>query len=336
MVVRFSIWPILCGSLIALTLSACSGEGAMTSAPTSSSAVSPPNVGEAIAGLNMPEFSSATGPVQAPMVETIAPIPTPMEVFKSLAPSEGLKLTPLFTTPLSDTDARIKRLEDAVQSVRNDFDTIMPTMVRTAAMGNNIENLVGKLNELNGVTDTPPSDQPMVLPPDLPPLNITDGLSPAEDRELLDEDCLLDEFCDSSEEDKTAATAAPTALSRPVTAEKAAAPIPGAVGDIKAIRIGDHPDMTRLVLDMTAKATVTATLQNDGKQLVLDLPQMNWTAKKTADALRGAKLISSYKYENGKLILDLLQPAQIKTQQVLPGENGSGFRYVIDLTAKTP
>ncbi len=79
-----------------------------------------------------------------------------METFRALAPEQGLKITPLFTAPVSDESARIARVENAVQGMRNDFDTIMPTMVRMASMEKDMRGLIDKLHVLTG--EAPPEE----------------------------------------------------------------------------------------------------------------------------------------------------------------------------------
>src|ERR1700722_15012736 len=110
--------------------------------------------------------------------ETIAPIPTAMDTFRALAPPDGLKFTPLFNENISDTNARIKRLEDAVQTIRNDVDTLAPTMVRMVAIEKDIKGLVAQLQTLtdqNQQGQNPqaqpafaPEVKPSKLPPSLP------------------------------------------------------------------------------------------------------------------------------------------------------------------------
>ena len=108
--------------------------------------------------------------------ETIAPIPSAMDTFRALAPPDGLKFTPLFNENVSDTNARIKRLEDAVQTIRNDVDTLAPTMVRMVAIEKDIKGLVAQLQTLTdqGQQAAPaepafvPTGTPSKLPPPLP------------------------------------------------------------------------------------------------------------------------------------------------------------------------
>ncbi len=115
----------------------------------------------------------APPPIGAAKQETIAPIPTAMDTFRALAPPDGLKFTPLFNENVSDTNARIKRLEDAVQTIRNDVDTLAPTMVRMVAIEKDIKGLVAQLQTLSDQSQPAqpafvPEGKPSKLPPSLP------------------------------------------------------------------------------------------------------------------------------------------------------------------------
>lgn len=103
------------------------------------------------------------------------------------------------------------------------------------------------------------------------------------------------------------------------------------VGDVQDIRIGDHIDKTRIVLETTAKADYKAMIDSDGRRLVIQLPQYNWKTAARWDAV-SANLVSGYSYAGGTLVLDLMTPASISSQQVMPTGNG-GQRIVIDLFA---
>jgi len=54
--------------------------------------------------------------------------PAQAETLPALSPPAGLQVTPLFKEPLTDTDALLKRLEDAVQEERNNVDAIISTL----------------------------------------------------------------------------------------------------------------------------------------------------------------------------------------------------------------
>lgn len=135
-----------------------------------------------------------------------------------------------------------------------------------------------------------------------------------------------------------AASPAPATLE---TAAPAPAPAPAPVprlpggptlGNVKEIRIGDHLDRTRVVLDLTAEAPYRARLENNGRRLIIDMPQLQWDAARRWDAI-SANLVAGYTYDDGQLTLELLSPAQIKSQSILPPNGNAYQRLVIDLYA---
>src|SRR5262245_20273637 len=101
-----------------------------------------------------PDNNAGRGPAPPAAVEAQEKKNTTMDAFRELAPPTGLKFTPLFAEPVSDEDARFRRLEDAVQALRNDFDTVTPSIVRLVAIEGDINNLVGQLETLTG-TEAP-------------------------------------------------------------------------------------------------------------------------------------------------------------------------------------
>lgn len=105
---------------------------------------------------------------------------------------------------------------------------------------------------------------------------------------------------------------------------------PPSIGSVAEVRVGDHQDKTRIVLDMTTTETVAVSLEDEGMRLVIDLPQLDWTGSPSWSA-ETAQLVSGWTYKNGKLYVDLLYPAVIKNQQVLEGSASALARLVVDL-----
>ena len=93
--------------------------------------------------------------------------------------------------------------------------------------------------------------------------------------------------------------------------------------------------MTRIVLDVSAKANFHADLDNDEHLLVIELPDSGWDAAKAAPSL-DSPLVKSWNVEamdggkGSRLILQLKGPARIAGQVTMPG---SPFKVVIDLAA---
>ncbi len=65
-----------------------------------------------------------------------------------LQPSMGLNTKRLFSESLGNENARLDRLEAAVQAMRDDFDTLTPSISRLIAVESDIQELVNQLNTL--------------------------------------------------------------------------------------------------------------------------------------------------------------------------------------------
>lgn len=319
-------------------------------------------------------------PPSAPAAEIPQSSPV-MDTFRALAPPEGMKFTQLFAQPVRSDNERFSRLEQSVQALRNDFDTVMPTMVRLAAIEKDIRGLVEQLETLTSgmPADTGPvpvpevEAQPVVqAPAEAPPVNTAPEKEIPQEiqKEIPGEDVVGGTEGAAS----NVAAATPKTPSSPVTpgaapagqlppegaaptssrteapisiapAPKAAAepkpdlpaaengppPQKPAAGQALGIRVGDHLDKTRLVIELSAKPEYAAAVENGGKRLVVSLPGMEWKAAPSWEA-DAAALVSAYAFAGGKLNAEMLYASEIKGQQVLPPSDDHGnYRLVIDL-----
>lgn len=410
-----------------------------------------------LSGCTFADQNATNGKAAPPAAATVAQQPTgptPMDTFRALAPPEGMKFTPLFASPVKDEGQRFARLEQSVQALRNDFDTVTPTMVRLAAIEKDIRDLVTQLRTLDDAGPiveavpvapvavapvtamaTPtkaPASAPVVVAPvaqakpvpptapisPVPPAsNVTAQIKPPQPEVISPKPAPAlshglpgkDVTGGTEAAPATQAVAGKPAASLPVTPEAAstgqlppegaasppstqqvivpapkvvpsvpvspavapavqlpkapppleltpvmpsaetavvtpqpsidatATPQPAAkiamgpiLGDVKAIRVGDHIDKTRIVLDVTTKAPFKVRLENEGRRLVVEMPQYAWQTD-TAWKAMSAALVSGYQYADGALVIDLLAPAVIQQQVSLPASEGTGPRIIIDL-----
>ncbi len=351
--------------------------------------------------------------------------PTPMDTFRALAPPEGMKFTPLFAVPIKDDAQRFARIEQSVQALRNDFDTVTPTLVRLAAIEKDIRELVTQLRTLNDgapIAEAPvapvavapapapalaapvtakqvavqPQQAPVPLVPPAPvtvtssikqPAPVAPVVSPVPDKGInaggTDTAPAVQAVAGKPApslpvtpeatptgpkppEGVASPSSAPVAPAKakpvpvvppapsapppmdltpvlPQHAQPAAQPTPAPapavapavtmgpiMGDVRTIRIGDHIDKTRIVLDVTAKADYRARLENDGRRLVIELPQYAWKAETSWKDV-SAPLVSGYRYADGALVVDLQAPVTIRQQASLPAADGAGPRIIIDV-----
>jgi N-acetylmuramoyl-L-alanine amidase len=101
------------------------------------------------------------------------------------------------------------------------------------------------------------------------------------------------------------------------------------------VRIGQHGDMTRFVLDLTDKVEFQVFTLADPNRIVVDLPQFTWNGPTTGgDTKHG--LISGYRYGvfqagQSRLVLDLDHPALVKHAFLIPPRGEFGYRFVLDI-----
>lgn len=104
---------------------------------------------------------------------------------------------------------------------------------------------------------------------------------------------------------------------------------------VQDIRLGVHPDKTRLVLDVDREVAIKAFKMTNPNRIVLTLPKSQWNVPfKSGERRLGA--VSSIRYSNtlggeGRLSLELGYSVTIDQTLVLPSKDGDGKRIVIDL-----
>lgn len=103
---------------------------------------------------------------------------------------------------------------------------------------------------------------------------------------------------------------------------------------INAVRIGAHPEKTRLVLEMDQTADFRSFILQSPDRLVIDLPDFNWqagsfTAQGMFNNLRTGQLQAGIM----RIVLDLNNPAKILSAFLLPKNGIAPDRLVIDIKA---
>ena len=102
------------------------------------------------------------------------------------------------------------------------------------------------------------------------------------------------------------------------------------------VRVGAHADFTRFVLELEKPSPYRLLTLQDPYRIVVDLPQVKWSAPGSAVAGKGAGLIEKYRFGQfqagvSRFVLDLAAPSAIKAHFRLGPEPGAGHRLVIDL-----
>ena len=121
-----------------------------------------------------------------------------------------------------------------------------------------------------------------------------------------------------------------TSSPRSTTKASESAPI------IKDLRIGDHLDKTRLVLDMTGDPSYTTRFEMDAMRLIIDVKGATWDGGSRMWEASSAALVAGYtvqKTEKGeKITIDMLAPASIQRENVItPNADNKSYRLLFDV-----
>lgn len=109
--------------------------------------------------------------------------------------------------------------------------------------------------------------------------------------------------------------------------------------EIASIRLGNHEDYTRFVLDMSTEVKPRVFTLADPYRVVIDLPEAKWNTSENAGR-DGKGLVRGYRYGlfkpgNSRIVLDMSGPARVGRIFNLKPSNGKGHRLVVDLQSVT-
>jgi len=214
----------------------------------------------------------------------------------------------LFGKSLKTDNERLNRLERSVQSLRNDFDTIQPSIRRLMAVESDIQELIGELKQL--------SDDPNRMRP---------AMTPVVEEAMVTRAPVKNTYVPPKKK----------MASNPKSYQKKSAPpVEGGMTTVFDVRSGEYTNRTRLVLDANAKTSYNIDIDNNENILVVDLANTNWTAA-TSKSFPKSSVISSYNVEasdNGNLmVIQLKKDVKISYKATLPANKGNGKRIVLDI-----
>jgi len=221
----------------------------------------------------------------------------------------------LFGRSLRSDEERINRLERAVQSMRNEFDSVRPSIRRLSALEGEIQTLIKELRTLNGTPEPASRAQQYRVP-----ANLSASSTPA----IRAPQQIVNNYSPP----RSVTAAKPTSYQK-----KSPPPASGGQATIYDVRVGEHPGRTRLVLDSNNRTAFNVDIDNAENIAVIDLPNAAWSASMAKNFARSS-FISSYNVEpsgNGHiLILRLKRNAKVSYKDDLKGTKGASRRFVID------
>lgn len=283
---------------------------------------------------NSSNDSSANAPI-APMSPPVAgqrPAPAgtvgttyDKDGLPELQPSRGVNVDELFAADISDPVQRVQRVENAVIELRRDLDAVMPAIVRLVAIEKDMAQLVTQLQTL--LRNEPPTA------PTMPAMNEPQDIDPEGQR--------------TERPVQPPAQAAPpprqavAAQSEdpPQQAAPSESASPAIQGDVtvKRLRIGEHSDKTRLVLDVGGKPQYSYDLDNSENLLVIELPNAGWSGQQSWSSSK-VPLMASYSVQpsgdGSRLIIQLKKPVRVIKDTILAPNGSPDHRLVIDLAAQ--
>ncbi|MFZ5791606.1 MAG: N-acetylmuramoyl-L-alanine amidase [Pseudomonadota bacterium] len=119
-----------------------------------------------------------------------------------------------------------------------------------------------------------------------------------------------------------------------------APPAAKAATEVLGIRLGVHPDKTRVVLDLSDLVSYRTLLLRNPYRLVVDLQDATWNLASDGP-LPGRGLVASLRYGpfalgTQRLVLDLNGPVALKQAGLIPGAGPVAMRLVLDLVVTAP
>ena len=224
----------------------------------------------------------------------------------------------VYSPAVPDTQARLESLERSVADLRMEFDSVLP------AIRELIE--AGKADRIAVASGTP-SGTPAPLAASAPPAVMPGAVASVSAPKTPVHETI-----------PTAAAPNPVSTKVPVASPppSAQASIAAASGGVTGVRVGVHPDRTRIVLDLSGPATFQTDLDNGERLLLVDLPQTPWSAPER-QAASGKSLVTAWSAQSaheGKgttAVFQLSGPVKILTSSTLRPDGKSGDRIVIDL-----
>ncbi|MGN6517543.1 MAG: N-acetylmuramoyl-L-alanine amidase [Rhizomicrobium sp.] len=101
------------------------------------------------------------------------------------------------------------------------------------------------------------------------------------------------------------------------------------------VRIGEHPDRTRFVIELSDPLKLRVFTLANPNRVVIDMPEVLWRLNGPQKPT-GNGAIKSYRYGlfrpgNARFVIDLNMPVTVAEPMILPPSDGYGYRVVIDL-----
>ena len=113
-----------------------------------------------------------------------------------------------------------------------------------------------------------------------------------------------------------------------------------AATEVTKVRIGVHPQKTRLVLETTKAFPYRIFQLGNPYRVVIDLPDVSWRAP-LRQMKKPVGFVANYRFGlfrpgNSRVVVDVTGPVRIARHAILGGGSGEGTRFFLDLEPVTP
>src|SRR5690348_2765826 len=104
---------------------------------------------------------------------------------------------------------------------------------------------------------------------------------------------------------------------------------------IMGVRIGEHQDRTRFVVEMSDPVAMRTFTLSGPNRVVIDMPLVQWHLE-SPPRPAGNGIVRSYRYGlfrsgNSRFVIDLNAPVSVSNALVVPPGGGYGYRVVVDM-----
>ncbi|MBL8630659.1 MAG: N-acetylmuramoyl-L-alanine amidase [Rhodospirillaceae bacterium] len=99
------------------------------------------------------------------------------------------------------------------------------------------------------------------------------------------------------------------------------------------MRVHDHGNFTRLVIELSDQVEASAFLLPEPYRLVVDLPEINWATESVLPktALINAVRAGVFQPGQSRLVIELAQPARLSQGFLLPPTGATPWRLIVDI-----
>lgn len=227
---------------------------------------------------------------------------------------------------------RLDRLERMLQTLRNDFDTVSPSLKRLMVLEGDLQTLISELQDIT-IFQQSHTDRIEALENKFGQQQEVYDNIPA----LLSADQPIAESQEQLAQKVANTDQKATMPQKAYDKKQAPSKSEGVI--VYDVRVGEHKHKTRIVLDVNAKTPFNVSLDNSEKILLIELPDVLWQAKSTQSFAKSLFLknfaVNRIQQSGNKgflIAFELKRDASIAYNKMFPAISSPGAqRIVIDL-----